>query len=331
MTTVFLIILAVLALWMVVGAAAAVCVFYTSVRRPRLPYPVLRTEDADNPVVLSSKAWEPYREVLQEGQHFYCLSDREDVSITSYDGLTLRGTIIMPSVPLRGGLVLVHGFQSSPVLGFGPILPFYLKEGYAVLLPWQRGHGPSEGKYLTYGVRERYDCRDWAAYLSRRLGPEVPVFLDGISMGSATVMMASSLELPGTVRAIVADCGFTSPYAIIRYTMQRRTHLPGWFLESTLLILNLLCRTFAGFGLHEYSSAEALSQTSIPVLFIHGTADRTVPPYMTEENSRACAGPKEVYYVEGAGHAVSYIKDREECEKRLLDFFHRYASNPSDS
>src|SRR5699024_9442027 len=88
--------------------------------------------------------------------------------------------------------------------------------GFNVLLPDQRSHGASGGHTITMGVKERYDCRAWAWWAARRFGPETPLFLMGVSMGASTVLMASSLNLPGSVRGIIADCGYTSPREIAR-------------------------------------------------------------------------------------------------------------------
>ena len=80
--------------------------------------------------------------------------------------------------------------------------------------------GRARGKYITYGVKERFDCRDWAVYAARRFGDR-PLFLMGISMGAATVLMASGLELPENTRGIVADCGFTTPWEIMAHVARR--------------------------------------------------------------------------------------------------------------
>ena len=78
--------------------------------------------------------------------------------------------------------------------------------GYNVLLPDQRAHGYSGGHTITMGVKERYDARDWTVWARSRFGPEVPIFLMGVSMGAATVLLAAGLNLPDNVCGIVADC-----------------------------------------------------------------------------------------------------------------------------
>ena len=45
----------------------------------------------------------------------------------------------------------------------------------------------------------------------------IPIYLEGVSMGAATVLMAAGLpELPANVRGVIADSPYSSPEEIIR-------------------------------------------------------------------------------------------------------------------
>ena len=77
-------------------------------------------------------------------------------------------------------------------------------------------------------MKERFDCRDWAEYAVRLAGEDCNLYLSGISMGCATVLMAAGLPLPANVRAIIADCGFTSPKEILKTVLNRDYHLPAF-------------------------------------------------------------------------------------------------------
>ena len=277
-------------------------------------------EDEEAPVRMS-KSWEPYRDTFQQGKRWYLRARRERAEIQSMDGIPLVGRIIRPEGEPVGCILLMHGFHGSPCHDFGPIFSFYHDRGYLLLVPDERAHGESGGKYITYGIRERWDCLCWCRYLTERFGTEMPVFLDGISMGAAVVLMASSLPLPENVRGIIADCGYTSPYDIMRHVLRHGFHLPVF---PILGMAGLLCRLIAGFGLREYSTLEAMKTNTHPVLFVHGLADHFVPSYMTEQNYQACRAEKQVMYVEGAGHGLSYLVKREECEARLEEFLDQH-------
>ena len=66
--------------------------------------------------------------------------------------------------------------------------------GRSALVVDQRACGDSQGRVITFGLRESRDCLDWAWYLHRRFEGQVPIYLTGISMGAATVMMAAGEE-----------------------------------------------------------------------------------------------------------------------------------------
>ena len=181
----------------------------------------------------------------------------------------------------------------------------------------QRACGESEGTYITFGVKERQDVLAWARYMDGRLGGQVPLVLEGLSLGAATVMMAADLPLPASVRGIIADCGFTSPWDIIAHCARLWYRLPAFPLVH---LLSAYTRLRAGFGYRDCSTLDTLARSSLPVLFIHGGEDRFVPTYMTEQNYEAAAGWKRKRVVPGACHAMSYPTDQAGCQKALLEF-----------
>lgn len=61
---------------------------------------------------------------------------------------------------------------------------------------------------------DRYDAEKWVEYVIERFGNNSEIFLHGISMGGATVLMASGLNLPNNVKAIISDCAYTSAYDV---------------------------------------------------------------------------------------------------------------------
>ena len=247
------------------------------------------------------------------------------IEITSFDSLKLRSYVLERENAL-GTILLMHGFHSDPLREFATLARFYYENGYNVVLPFQRAHGESEGKYLTFGVKERYDCRDWLIEIAKIYGEDKPLFMQGISMGCATVLMTSSLaNLPKNLCGIIADCGFTTPYEIMYFVAKRERHLP----MSNLLIGigNLMTRFFAGFDLNEASTLKSLRVNTKPVLFIHGTADDFVPFVMTWQNYEACKAEKELLAVDGAKHAVSNVMAYNEYTKTVSQFLLRYKNN----
>jgi fermentation-respiration switch protein FrsA (DUF1100 family) len=176
----------------------------------------------------------------------------------------------------------------------------------------QRSHGSSDGKLISYGVKERYDVVSWVEYAKERFGNDVDIYLDGISMGASTVMMAS--DIITDVKGIIADCGYTSPKEII-IEVAKSMHVPKLFVYP----VGLLARIFGGFD-YSYSTKISLAKTNIPVIFVHGLADDFVPSYMTEQNYEACSSNKTILLVENATHGYSFLVD-EKGVKRALESF----------
>ena len=86
--------------------------------------------------------------------------------------------------------------------------------------------------------------------------------------------------------------------------------------------LNWLFRLRTGHSLDEASAPQALAASRLPVLLIHGEADRYVPFAMGRENAQATPLAS-LASVPGAGHGVSFLVDREKCEKALDNFIAR--------
>ena len=245
----------------------------------------------------------------------------EELTIRSRDGLKLCGSYL-EAPDAKACMLLCHGYRSRGGLDFALVLPTLYEHGCSVLVIDQRAHGRSEGKYIAYGVLERYDCQQWAWFLHAKLGGRVPIFLEGMSMGASTVMMAAELALPPSVVGIIADCGYNSHWEELRHCIKYRYHLPVF---PVLPLTELMCRLVAGYSLKGASAAASLANSPLPLLIIHGMDDDFVPATMTAENYAAAAGEKRQILVPGARHALSYLVDRERLEKELMDFIDSHA------
>ena len=230
----------------------------------------------------------------------------KEAVVTSYDGLRLFGKCYIASSDAPW-LIMLHGYRSGAERDFCGGLKFGIDSGFNVLLVDQRAHGKSEGKCLTFGIKERYDCLTWINYVISQAGGSCKIALYGMSMGAATVLMAAGSGLPKNVACIVADCGYTSPKAIIKKVI-REMHYPVF---PTYALVRLGGMLFGGFDIEEYSAVQAMEKCDIPVLFIHGDDDRFVPCDMGRENHRHCrAEGKKLLIVPNAGHGMSYMSDK---------------------
>ncbi len=256
--------------------------------------------------------------ILRE-REWLAKQNREDVFIRSYDGLSLHGQYVTQKNS-RGTLLLCHGFQSSGEGDFSCILRSYYELGFDLLIIDQRAHLQSQGKYLTMGLRERYDVRAWCLWLLQYRGEKHRVVLDGISMGATSVLMASGLDLPLNVVGVLADCGFTSPREIFTHVMQTSVKLPTFLLYGA----ELVCRVLCGFSMDGASTVEAVKRSELPLLMLHGEGDDFVPCWMSEKTfAAAAAQDKQLLTVPGAGHGLSFLVDRERVWAALTAFLDR--------
>lgn len=268
--------------------------------------------------VPGGEQYEVFSDVIIKGANNILNAPYEKVTTTSRDGIKLVGRYyhVKDGAPVS---IIFHGYRSN--IGTDCNGGYYLsvKNGYNVLVVYQRGHRESGGKTITFGVKERYDCLDWIAYVNERFGEEIPILLMGLSMGAATVLMAAGLDLPSNVKGIMADCGFSSPKEILQEVI-RKMKYP---LRITYFFVRMSAKIFGHFDPEEASAVEALKNAKVPVLIIHGDDDRFVPCRMSRDNYDACASAKEILIVPGAGHGLSYCVDAKAYEKAVQDFMDR--------
>ena len=244
-------------------------------------------------------------------------TEMQTVSIKASDGTELIGHLYPAQKPKRI-VIAMHGWRSSWSMDFGTITDFLHQNNCTVLYVEQRGQGTSGGDYMGFGLIERHDCKNWVDWAFENVSDSLPIYLAGISMGGATVLMASDLPLPQTVRGIVADCAFTSPHAIWKHVITNNLHLS---YAMRYKAVDGICKKKLQVAASDFSVAKAMENNKIPVLFIHGTDDHFVPVEMTFENYKACSAPKRLLVVPGADHGMSYYMDRENYQKAILEFW----------
>lgn len=225
-------------------------------------------------------------------------SNYETLFITSKDNLKIHNYLIKNKVKSNKWVIAVHGYTSEAKYMASYAQKFY-SMGYNVVLPDLRGHGKSEGNYIGMGWHERLDIVDLINYITKRY-PHSKIILLGVSMGAATVMNVAGEELPGNVKAIIEDCGYTSTWNQFAYHLKKLFKLQAFPMMPTA---SIICKIRAGYFISEASSIKQLKKSTVPMLFIHGDKDNFVPFYMLDEVYDACSSPKEKLIVPGAAHA----------------------------
>lgn len=297
-----------------VGAGASYALSEYFMRRTLIRQNAL----TERTIKMSGTDWDKYMPMMKERHKWldeHC--KKEDVYITSRDNLKLHGYYI-PVGDRKKTIICFHGYTSSGANDFNAIAKFYIEMGYSLLCPDARAHGQSEGKYIGFGCLDRFDGMAWIDYIRKTYGGEILLY--GVSMGGATVLMMSGMDLPSCVKGIISDCAFTSAWDVFSWVLKSMYHMSPFPIMN---ISNRLCRKRAKYDLKECNSAEEVKKAKIPILFIHGSGDNFVPSYMCDEIYGNCASSKDKLIIEGASHAESYYKDTQAYESKVREFIGR--------
>jgi alpha-beta hydrolase superfamily lysophospholipase len=251
-----------------------------------------------------------------------------EICAISHDGLRLFATVVKApeGITPKGVVMLFHGFRSNARRDFCMQMKILHEAGYHLLVADQRSHSRSAGRYICYGVKERYDVITWREKAAELFGEDMPIAIMGLSMGGATVLMASELidDADTAVKCIVADCPFSSLKGIITHVMKSRNKLP--FAKLLLTFAGFWARMLAGFTLSAPSSAEIYSNSSLPALIIHGGGDDYVPINHSVDIKNHAKERVKLVEIDGARHAEAIYCDEEKYTCELIDFLDEYMS-----
>ena len=265
---------------------------------------------------LEGTRYAPFSETLIPADKFVHSQPFEESNVTARDGVLLRGRYLGQNSPRT--MIFVHGYAGAPISNFCAQAERFCRLGWNLLFITERAHGESGGKRLGLGVLEQYDLLNWIDLEAQKSSVE-DIVVYGSSMGSTAVAYASDKITCPKVRTLVVDCGFVSPYRQLACDGRTRK-LP------TVLLLPVM-RLVAWLDIHEdihRTAGQSLKNTHIPVLFIHGEADRTVPIAQGRENYEACGSEKEFIAVAGADHILAYVTGGEEVQRKTEEFISKH-------
>lgn len=247
----------------------------------------------------------------------------ETLWLDSSDGLKLHAWYA-PVENTHRYVIACHGYGNEAATIAKAGEHFY-NLGFSVLMPDARASGQSEGRYIGMGWPERRDVVAWAKLLTDR-DPEAEIVLYGVSMGGATVMMATGeADLPPNVKCAVEDCGYSSVWDEFAWQLKDLYNLPPVpVLNATSLVTKLR----AGYFLGEASAVEQVKLSRTPTLFIHGDADTFVPFWMLDVVYEAAGCEKEKLVVPGATHAEARSVNPELYWGTVDAFLAKYISTP---
>ena len=276
-----------------------------------------KNEEEDEHPIPEGRVYEAFRDDMVRWIDEARAYAHTEVSIRSYDGLKLCGTYYEFC---KGATVeiLFHGYKGTSLRDLSGGIYRCRRLGHNVLVVDHRASGKSDGRVITFGIKESRDCRSWIDFVLQNIDKDARIIIGGISMGAATVMTASGFELPENVVGVVADCGYTSTEAIVKKVMVDMKLPPNLLYPFARLGAIL----FGRFDPNERSPIMSMAKCSLPIIFFHGDIDGYVPCYMSEQNFSACVSQnKRLVIVKDADHGLCLPVDPEAYIRELSDFF----------
>lgn len=244
-----------------------------------------------------------------------------DVCIESEDGLRLHAALIDPpkGITPKGVVIMFHGYRSFCARDFCLQLPMLHEAGYSIMLVDHRSHGKSEGKYIYYGTKECYDAILWRKKASEIYGNDIPIAFFGLSMGGATVLMASGLvdKDDTQVKCIVADCPFDSAYDIIKHVLWKYRKI---YPQPVIHFAGFWHRFIAGFNMRAPSASERVKDSHLPILIFHGKDDKFVPTQCSVDIANSAKDRTRLVLIDNAEHAEAVYYNYELYKKELIEF-----------
>ena len=275
--------------------------------------------DPEDEAALQTSRWFAYGPILRPGTQWLKEQPWQTVSAAGEDGAELRG-LWLPGSGEKPILLLFHDYGSGPWLDFCLTARWAIRQGWGVLLPAERAHGESGGKYSTLGLLEGGDCLRWTEKAAELGSPERRLVLGGVGLGAAAILSALD-RLPETVGAVLLDSAFYSPKAQMKYMLRQRLHMRTF---PILQLLSLFARICWGRGPAGLAGTAALERNErIPVFFAHGREDSMTPYAATEKAFAACKAPKQLYTGETAGHGGCAYGEAERYFTAWEDFLRK--------
>lgn len=238
------------------------------------------------------------------------------ISAKTEDDYTLVAAVFPAEEESHRWVLVLHGYTGWKEEMY-PFAYWYHEQGYHVIVPDLRCQGESEGDFIGMGWTDHYDCMLWIDYILSE-DADAQIILHGQSMGAAAALMISGdEELSANVDAVISDCAYTDAYSMFGEKITDWFHLPAFPIVDTAC---LMLRLRGGYNLKDASAVNAVKNSKVPTLFIHGDMDDMISVQMTKDLYAAAGCPKELLIIEGAGHAQAHEKDPEAYYGTIQEF-----------
>jgi len=262
---------------------------------------------------LSNTQYKPYISNLYSDMDYMSKLDYEEITINSFDGLKLKANYYKNNDSSKVA-ILIHGYKATPLNNFSTSGRYLLDMGYNLVMIYQRTHGKSDGKYITFSKKEGLDLLEWIKFYDKK--EEVKeIILYGVSMGSSTLMSISDKINSDKVKLLVFESGFIKISRMIKDSLKRKNKLLLMFYP----LVKIHALIFAHFRISGYDISKRLKNCTYNSLLIHGKEDRLINYKDTIHAYNNKVDKKELLLIDGAGHNMCNLYNRDIIKEKIKE------------
>lgn len=266
--------------------------------------------------IIYTKKQERVKNKLIEELSEFEQKDSKNIYISSTDGLKLHGKYyyLNEDNPI---IIDFHGYKGN-IKDHLAIRKIANDNNYNLLLVEERAHGESEGKTITFGIKERRDVQSWTNYIANKY-PKNKIILYGTSMGAASILMASDLALPKNVVGIIADSPFDDPQTVINEILK----IKKYPVKLTSKLIHIAGIIFGNFDLKYHNAHKSIKKTNIPILMFHSKDDKVIPYKISEKLYKEEKYKIELHIFENADHCLICYEEQEKYQEIITKFIRK--------
>lgn len=237
------------------------------------------------------------------------------LEIVSHDQIRLKGIYYPCDKKSNVTVICIHGYTSHAEREWAFPGLFYLSLGYNVLIPYQRAHGLSGGKYISLGALERVDMLGWVDKINE-LNPDGSIIIHGLSMGGGIALDVCTKEMKN-VKAIISDAPSESVKGMFEGIASH-----AFKKDSEKIAQRAIARFEKEFGVDimELERVEIVSNSKYPLLLSAGSNEHCEELFdlIKSRNPK----PTEIMILPGCNHGNGMYKQTELYQGAIKKFIH---------
>lgn len=243
--------------------------------------------------------------------------DHEILEIKSHDGLALKA-VYYPAENSQDNITVIcaHGYTSHAEREWAFPGLFYHSLGYHVLIPYQRAHGISEGKRITFGALEHLDMMEWVRKVNW-MNPESRIVLHGLSMGGGIVLYLSDQPMDH-VKCLIADAPTPGIASFFENVSGQVFKSDG---EAVARCALADFRKQTGMDASDFNVVERIKNGKYPVLLSAGSEEHLEELFQQIKQNNPC--DTDIILLPGCNHGNGMYKQTEMYQQKIKEFIHK--------